>query len=723
MAITARLAVGTALIAALGEGGAWAQAPSAPPAPTTLATAEPGDIVVTAQRREERLQDVPLSVSAFSGTQLQALGVRSTRDLQLVNPSLTFAQSSYSPQPTIRGIGTRGVGANDESVVPVYVDGVYQPVLTSLLTDFNDVERVEVLRGPQGALFGRNSTGGAINIITVEPRPELDGRFSVSYGRFDERIIKGYVSGGTDLVQTELAALYHQDSGYLRSAVDPSGHKEGRTDNVSVHGKVRLTPNDTVEVILAGGHQHNRDTLTAYQHPLNGQSAVRRLFPAQYVTVGDYQYASTPGLTRPTVGDLDNASATEKLHFDRIDLTAISGYSKYRLTAAVDSDGEPPPYVLFPLTNFSRSFIQELYASTTGSGPFQLIVGGTYFWQSAGTDYQVTTNGKPSINTRGVQRTNSYAAYAQASYNITDKLSIVAAGRYTTEHKDFNVLNRLLATNNRINAKAKFNDFSPSGTIKYAFTPDANIYVRAAHGFKSGLFPVGTFADTPVQPEKVWQYEAGAKVAVGHWLHANIAGYYSTYKDQQVNIRIGSLSTLQNAASSRIYGVEGDLTITPVRDLNLFVSGTRLSARYETYRNASGTALVLNAAGQPAGGAANIVFDASGRILPRVPLFSVSTGFNYRYTIGDGDAVLLSSNYNHVGKTFRDADHRVQTPRRNSLNAEIGYRLARYGSTVSLFGLNLLNDTYPVYILTGTTADSVLYEKPRSYGIRLDFEI
>ncbi len=199
-----------------------------------------GDIVVTAQRREERLQDVPLAISAFSGEALQAQGINSTKDLTIVTPGLNFTQSSFSPQPTIRGIGTRGVSASEESVVPVYIDGVYQPFLASTVMELNNVERIEVLRGPQTALYGRNSTGGAINIITKTPDEAPTMQTSLSYGRFNEIIAKGYFSAGTEIIQADIAGLYSRDEGYIEDLRFPGN----QTGLVAQLGITRQNPCD-----------------------------------------------------------------------------------------------------------------------------------------------------------------------------------------------------------------------------------------------------------------------------------------------------------------------------------------------------------------------------------------------------------------------------------------------------------------------------------------------
>ncbi|MBV9509084.1 MAG: TonB-dependent receptor plug domain-containing protein, partial [Caulobacteraceae bacterium] len=211
--------------------------PSSQPAAETSSVEE---IVVTARRREEHLKDVPAAITAFSAGQLQSLNITGTKALTQITPGLNFTQSVYSPQPTIRGVGSRGVNAGEESEVPVYIDGVYQSFLPATDLQFNDVQRIEVLKGPQGALLGRNAMGGAINIITKDPTSTPHADASVSYGSYNQVIAKGYVSGGTDVVAASLAAVVNRDDGYIHDIVN--GKEYGHTDDVSVRGKLVFHP-------------------------------------------------------------------------------------------------------------------------------------------------------------------------------------------------------------------------------------------------------------------------------------------------------------------------------------------------------------------------------------------------------------------------------------------------------------------------------------------------
>ena len=198
-----KFAVAAGVIASTLPSLVYAQTSAVEAEPTL--DSDPDTIVVTAQRRSERLQDVPVSITALDDKALERFNIQGTKDLPLVTPGLNFSQSVYSPQPTIRGIGLRGVGSGDESVVPIYIDGIYQPFVAAADLQFNNVQRIEVLKGPQGALLGRNATGGAINIITYTPEDGARAKFSLTYGSFEQVIVKAYAAVGNDKKGAEVA--------------------------------------------------------------------------------------------------------------------------------------------------------------------------------------------------------------------------------------------------------------------------------------------------------------------------------------------------------------------------------------------------------------------------------------------------------------------------------------------------------------------------------------
>jgi iron complex outermembrane receptor protein len=695
-----------------------------------------GEIIVTAQRREERLRDVPMAISAFSGEALQSQGINTTKDLTLVTPGLNMTQSSFSPQPTIRGIGTRGVSASEESVVPVYIDGVYQPFLASTTLDLNNVERIEVLRGPQTALYGRNSTGGAINIITYTPSEKPTMRASLSYGKFDEIIAKGYASIGNELIQADLAALYSYDEGYIEDLRNP-GQNRGWSRSRALRGKIRLTPSDNLEMILAGTTMRHDDTISTSTQPYKDNTAARRLSPGTYVSLKPFQQDGTGGELNQKG---DSASLTVKLGLGGVDVTSIVGYDSSYLYTFADVDGSALNVTSLPTDYYSKSWVQELYATSAGDGPFSWIVGETYFWRDSGSYRSQTLSGTTvATDASGTQITKALAFYAQGTYAMTKALKVTLAGRYTTEKKDHSYRNNLTAATTA--ESRTFNDFSPSATLQYTFSPDANVYLRAGKGFKSGLYATTTpsvdvtGATNSVRPEKVWQYELGTKLNLPGLFSLNLAGFYTDYKDLQVNIRPNNVSRLQNAGKAEIYGIEGEISARPIDRLNLHAGFMKLWGTFKDFPNAQGNVLrtdqfpsPTNAQtagcpvlpGTPIGGGAACTFDASGRQIIRTPFFTISAGFNYEVPFADSSAMTFSANMYHAGKEYRDADNRVTLPGFTVVNGEIGYRLPDSDIKLTVWGRNILDEVYNVYILSGATADTTVYARPRTFGVRLD---
>ena len=694
-----------------------------------------GDIIVTAQRREERLQEVPLAISAFTGDSLQEQGINSTKDLTQVAPGLNFTQSSFSPQPTIRGIGTRGVSASEESVVPVYVDGVYQPFIGSTVMELNNIERIEVLRGPQTALYGRNSTGGAINIITRTPGEGLFMKASMSYGKYNEVIAKGYVSAGNEVIQGDVALLYSKDDGYLEDLYRPGGEKRGWSKSWSARGKLRMTPTDNLEMTLVGTTMRHDDTLSNSSQPYLDNTTARRLSPGTYVSLKPFQQNGQGGELNQKQ---DSVSLTARLALGGVDLTSITAYDDTYLFTYADVDGSALNVSSLPTDYYSKSWVQELYATSNNDGPLEWIVGGTYFWRDSGTyRSQVLSGNNIASDSSGQQITKAIAVYAQGKYSFSDALSLIVAGRYTHEKKEHNYTNILTSATTAENRT--FKDFSPSATLQYKFSSDANIYIRAGKGFKSGLYATTTPSYTAagvtnsVEPEKVLQYEIGTKFALGNLLRANLAAFYTDYTDIQVNIRPNNVSRLQNAGSAEMYGIEGELFAEPVENLNLRVGFMKLWGEFKDFKDAQGNTPRTNLAsvatngcgplpGIPVGGNVACTFDASGQKIIRTPLFTISAGVNYEAELGNGGALTFSANAYHAGKEYRDADNRVTLPGYTTVNGELGYRLPDSDVKVTLWGRNLFNEVYNVYILTGPTADTTLYAKPRTFGVRLDMK-
>jgi len=673
------------------------------------------DIVVTAQRREERLQDVPATITALTGEQLARAGINSSQQLTQVTPGLNFTQSSFSPQPTIRGIGTRGITAGDESVVPVYVDGVYQPALNSTVIELNSVERIEVLKGPQGALLGRNATGGAINIITRTPKidPEMD--FSVSYGRLDQVIAKAYATGGTGSVAADLAVLYSNDDGYIRNIA--TGKMTGKTRSYSVRSKILWQPVDDLKFTLIGSKAGTNDSVSYSTQARNRNTLARRFNPA--VLIPDDPFETSAIDQTPIDSTTTNAALIANWSGRGFSVNSISGYQRTTLDSIADTDTTPQFVGTSLGTRRTRSFIQDLYAVSTDSGPFNWIMGATYYHDRSANPSVINVNvafpsrTQTTTNLTTAVVTNSIALWGQLGYDFTDQLNLTIGGRYTRDKKHFEARNNISGA--LIDTDQSWDKLTPTVTLKFSPSKELNFYIKAGQAFKAGVYASSTFSARPVDPETVTQYELGFKGDLASWLRLNLAGYYTDYKNVQVNVRdpVTLLSSLENAASARIYGMDGDVALRLARNFNIRGGVSLLNAKYRDYENAQ----VFVPTGL--GGNASTTIDASGNRLIRTPSFTFNVGADYRQPLADGAELAAAANFFHSGISYWEASNRVVQPRTNILNGELSYLESSGRMRIALWGMNLLNDKYPRFILSSTTADSQVYAQPRIYGVRL----
>jgi iron complex outermembrane receptor protein len=707
--------------AALAVSAPLAYAQTAPtPAPDAQSI---GEIVVTAQRREERLQNVPAAVSAFSANQLQQLNISSTKDLTQVTPGLNFTQSVYSPQPTIRGVGSRGVNAGEESEVPIYVDGVYQSFLPGADMAFNDVDRIEVLKGPQGALYGRNAMGGAINIVTRTPTADPHMDASVSYGSYNQVIGKAYVSGGTDTIAAGLAFVGDRDDGYIHDLVN--GRKYGQVGDYSLRGKVVVHPSEQVDLTVAAGYTNNDESTGEAFRNLNGNTVVASV-PGVINATAPYTAALS---FRPYNDTIQwTASATAVFHASAFDVTAITAYQNNYLRISADADGTPLPAVSYFYGQYSKNAYNEIYATSKGTSPFSWIAGFVYYHDDSGNPQNVNINvGPTALQYSDETVTDSYAGYVQGSYKFTDQWSATLAGRYTSETKSFSDSSIFGSTT----GDATFSKFTPSGVLQYQPTSDLNFYFKGGEAFKSGVFNPGlTPSNTPIQPETLTQYELGMKAHVNSKLSLNLAAYYTDYSNLQSATRTPSgLSILQNAGAATIYGFEAEAFIHPIDHLNIRLGLQGLHGTYSNYTNADvyfptttgtpATNLCATAAGAPVGGNSEESCNVNGKTIMRTPTFTTNLGGDYTIPMTTGD-VTISANAYYQGVSYWDAANVFEEHPYTLVDARIAWRSPdrRYG--VSVWGENLGDALYSVTEVVGAFGTSQVLAKPRTFGVELN---
>lgn len=577
----------TMFVAPLFAQPALAQETAAAPAAEQPADEEA--IIVTAQRRGESVLSVPLSITAIGGEQLSDSGIRQMSDLQLTIPGFVPSNSSGYNQMFIRGIGNAIFVGADPSVA-TFIDDVPR-VFGTLVNNFVDVERVEVIKGAPGALYGRNATGGAVNIITRQPSTDaLSGRFRVSYGEkatfqmssflnvpisdtiagtisMERRTHDPYIKNLTPDTNAYTAAMFpagsflgtpQQTAAFFNSGLQPrKGYND--EDFWAVGSKLLFRPSDSFRITLAADYSNKDDD--------NGNGAYNTIpgYPVGVLgfLLGQFGIATDPAAMGSLVVPVTEkfataqrsrgfakledwgASATAVLSLAAVDLTSITSYRKNKSDFLTELGFTPFALIAARVPLSKKTFYQELRAVSNGDGPLQYIVGGSYL--RAQFDGGLLTNlitplvvGLPAGS--GGYVVHNWSAYAQLDYDLTERLNVMVSGRYIHEKNNAHSINPLTQTDDAFTLVEK--KFLPAATIKYELDGGGNIYARWARGFKAGgivpVVPVTLFPDPFTQGgifkgETVDTYEVGLRTSLlDRKVQFTAAVFYNDYRDVQV---------------------------------------------------------------------------------------------------------------------------------------------------------------------------------------------
>lgn len=682
---------------------------------TSDSAAASSEIIVTAQRRAESLQDVPISVTAVSGETLAESGVTATNELMMVVPGLRIEASGAYVQPTIRGISTSVISPTAETNIATYIDGVYQTTQVGAIYELPDVKQVEVLKGPQGTLFGRNATGGAILISTIEPDLQnVEGEVSASYGRFDEVKLKGYVTAPIveDKVSMMLSAFYENADGYKRHLLKDR-RRVGGVETVFVRGKLRFQPWDGADFTLTGFYSDRDDRTAVKNTNYLGNNAARQTLPVSQIASRPWEYsgdedpfAKSKIRSVSLRGDIEVGPGT---------LTTTTAYTHATNILTSDSDNSPLVESFIAVPGRAKSFQQELVYATNQLGRVRAVGGLFYYRNSGGQDLDFN-RGQLGIFT--IEKAESYAAFGEVTFDVSDRLSVTGGIRYSHDNQRA-FASILFGTAIRPDTipklgEASWNAWTPRLSVLYQVTDRTNVYATYTQGFKSGLFNAVSFQTTPVNPEKVDSYEIGIKSAESNDLSWSLAGFYYDYTDLQQPTIVSTETTpqqeLRNAASSEIYGAEFSAAWRVTDRFRLDAGLTYLHARFESYPIA-----VINVP-TGVGGNQQIVADVSGNTLIRSPTWSGNLTASYSVDASFGRIEAAGTIF-YSSKFYLEAGNRVVQPDYALLNASLGVRPHGTNAEIRLWGKNLTNQSvlYGSNILAN--GDSVNHAPPRTYGI------
>lgn len=716
-------------------------------AASNAASAPTDEIIVTAQRRAQSLQSVPVTVQAFTNEMIAARGLEQISDLAVVTPGLNIAQSSSGAlQPFLRGVGTGANAVGSEGSIAVYIDGVYFARPNAGAFSLNNIERVEVLKGPQGTLFGRNSSGGVIQLITKDPVYDTVLRGNIGYGNYDTLTGAIYASTGlSDKIAIDLAASGRsQGDGFGRNIT--TGRKTSYTDNYNFKSKLLLEPTETTRIVLSGLYSWSEVQGLGNHYPGTTQG-----------------YPLSPTTRVPDFGFYDQRGNIDAIN--RIKMYAVSGRIEQELSFANfvsitayqnvkeyyqgEGDYTEQAAAAPTLRAHINQFTQEFQLSSLSGSKVEWIAGLFYFNNLSVYDRGDFTGygggGVFDFDTYGRQRSKSYAAFGQATYPVTSKLGVTVGLRYTNEKTDASGRGdfRLAASDplcqvvggiangslcglfpQTDQAGKKVSKLTWKGGLNYQATSNILLYGSVSRSFKSGqydiLFPTPNQSGTDA--EVLTAYEIGAKTDLfDRRLRLNLAAFrYDIDKPQVQLIQNGSI-ILSNADSERIWGVEFDGQLRVARGLNLRFSGTWLDAKYLRYDNAPYAAPLFG----PTYGAAPVqLIDAAGNRPQLTSKFSYGIGADYSVDTSIGE-VEATVDYSHRSPFFWDQANGPELRQRayGLLDARLKLSPSQHYS-VSIWGKNLTDEKYAAFATSqsGTQGFPYIAAAPRTYGVSLNFD-
>ncbi len=671
------------------------------------------EIIVTAQRRSEPLQNVPIAVSAVTGAQLDSHGINDSLSLSATVPNLDISQNGTVLTMYLRGVGSNASDPNDETSVALYVDGVYMASPMANVFDYNNIDHVEVLKGPQGTLFGRNATGGVIQVVTRDPSQTPGGQISATYGNYNTVGATVYATTGlAPNLAADIAAVYRNNiDGY---GFDIFRHEPiMRREDAGVRGKILWTPTPTTSVRLSADYTVVRSDGTPYQlaQGVIGADGVTS-YPGPYRT----------DTNEANLANVDNWGVSGRIEHDFgvARFVSISAYRHITGLYDLDEDSTPAPIVNSFIHQLARNFSQEIQLLSPQGSRLQWVLGGYYFNANYAYD-PITIAGlaaggpNASEDIFGFQTTHSYSVYGQATYEVLPGTRLTAGLRYTYEDQSDHAFVSIGGVTVAAPPDQHQNFSKPTWrlALDHKFGEDVLAYISYNRGIKSGGYNLLGPGALGYKPEVLDAYEAGLKTEFfHHTVRVNAAAFYYDYQDIQVqNIEAGTVNTV-NAASAKVKGFDADAMFAPIRNLTV---STSVGYTYGTYSNFHNATFYPPS---PLDGPA-VPGDASGNQLINTPRWTVSGSLDYRIPSQVGD-FLFDLTGAYKASTFVGPDNRLQIPEHTVFNTSLAWTSLNGKYGVQLWAHNLFDERYYAARTETSVGDLQYLAAPRTFGVTLN---
>ena len=695
------------------------------------------EVIVTAQKREENVQSIPIAVTALSEDTIRNANMLNIDDVARHVPGFTVSSyNQVTPQPFIRGVGSSPSDAGSDSSVGVFIDGVFAGRAGAFRADMFDMQRVEVLRGPQGTLFGRNVAGGALNIFTNEPSQEYGGHLEVTGGDYDLWNVKGMLNGGlTDDLAARLAFSVRQRDGYTDNTV--TGNETHDEDNKSVRGRMLWEATDSFSLLLSADYSKD---------DLKGPATRNYVGADPFVVLNRFGLGFTAPFLFPTSSDKYKIEAAEDGYSDRemytgtlqmdwdIPLGTVTSVTGYRhneydflddtFGLAYDPASGIAPLLIDNTDEDSDQFSQEL--RITSATDKLVWTAGLYYLQQDVDQLEIFSPVGVPVDYDQSADTTSYAAFAQATLPFGEKWAVTAGGRYSYDEKDFKLktagveIGFGLLTPDPANPEAgavpfdardddSWSKFTPKVSLEYTPNDDVFGYLTWSQGYKSGGYngvsTNYTAATSPFDEETVNNYEIGVKTDfLDNQMRLNVAAFYMDYEDLQVFVSSFDTAAgllIDNAGEADIYGVEAEFFYSPTERFNLTATYAWLDAEI---------------------GENEIFSVEEGNTLTRSPEHSASAAAQYTLPVGKLGQLLLRADYAWQDKIYFQPENYETSAQdsygllhlRAALQADAGWELA-------VWAKNITDEDYWVHGYDSSfgsdLAGSVIQGEPRMWGV------
>lgn len=687
------------------------------------------EVQVTAQRRTERALDVPISITALGAEQLGKGDVQQLGDIAKLTPGMRFDNQGGNAQPTIRGVGSSVVIAGAGANIAVYTDGFYSPNPIAADSELLNIESIQVLKGPQGTLFGRNSTGGAILVTTKDPSGEESGFIRESVGNYGARRSELYVTGGpSEDLAFDFARLDRDGDGYLEN-INTGDDEVGSYDNRSVRLGAFWQVNDSLSFLL-------RYTKAEIDDP--SVTAVNFYEKGGRV----YSYAGTIGANVSSepheiannypFGYTSESEATQlRIKLD-LGFAMLTSYTQSRNEEGIhdyDFDGSALSIYHYHFETTDDIFTQEFLLTSQGDGPLQWTTG--LFYMEDETVYpnnQASVGGAPFVPTGGTGIiATSTAVFADVTYALLDNLFVTLGARYSIDElEDAYYISTV--TSQKVDVEGNEDDkVTPRVAVRYELNDNSSVYTSYTEGFKSSIINLagsnllGTLInDLNVDQEEIQAYEVGYKYS-GDRLMLDVAIFKYDYQDLQQVSYFGIDTLINNAATSSIFGVDFQSRYALADGLEVTFGIAYLDAEYDDYEESQAWTQCLTLTGCFTATDYGFFYpgyvDGSGNEMLRSPEITANLGASYLLDLASAGTLEFSGNVYYTDDFYFDTSEVYEQESYHLLSARIEWADPSDSFSVALYGDNLTDEEYLNSLLPQFYGALSTWGAPRTYGL------